>query len=294
MKGATQAAVSDAGTEETGPSEFVLSEPDFRRICALVRERSGIALSDAKRQMVYGRLVRRLRALGLEGFSEYVQLLESGDPRELEEFINAITTNLTAFFRENHHFEYLAQDLLPSIASRVRSTGRLRIWSSACSTGEEPYSIAIVLKEQQELLGRADVKVLATDLDSNVLATAAAGRYPAERIRQVSAARVAAYFQRGTDAQRDIIQVVPAVRQMITFKRLNLTHEWPMRGPFDAIFCRNVVIYFDLETKRALFERMARLQPPGAILFLGHSENLYRISDAYELIGRTIYRRRSD
>ncbi len=279
---------------EDGVSEFVLTDAEFTRICELVREQSGIALTAAKRQMVYGRLVRRLRALQLSGFAEYVQLLERGDAGELQEFTNAITTNLTSFFREIHHFEFLADELLPSIAERVRATGRLRLWSSACSTGEEPYSIAMVLREQQQLLGRADTRILATDLDSNVLATAAAGSYPAERVQQLSPKRMAEFFRPGTGTREGTVQVAPSLQQLITFKQLNLMQEWPMRGPFDAIFCRNVVIYFDIETKRALFERMARLQPPGAILFLGHSENLYRISEQYELIGRTIYRRRGD
>lgn len=282
----------DMAAGADGAGEFLLSDADFSRICELVREQSGIALTEAKRQMVYGRLVRRLRALRLAGFGEYVQRLERGDQVELQQFTNAITTNLTSFFREIHHFEYLANELLPAIAERVRATGRLRIWSSACSTGEEAYSIATVLREQRELLGRADARILATDLDSNVLAIAAAGTYPAERVQQVAAKRVAEFFKAGP--RQGTVQVSPSLQQLITFKQLNLMHEWPMRGPFDAIFCRNVVIYFDVETKRALFERMARLQPPGSILFLGHSENLYRISEQYELIGRTIYRRRGD
>jgi len=290
MKGAVNLTVG-----EDGGREFVLTDAEFSRICELVRQQSGIALTAAKRQMVYGRLVRRLRALHLASFAEYLLLLERGTAGgELQEFTNAITTNLTSFFREVHHFEYLADELLPSIAEQVRTSGRLRIWSSACSSGEEPYSIAMVLRERQELLGRVDAKILATDLDSNVLATASAGIYPAERVQQLSAKRVAEFFKQGAGARQDSVQVLPALRQLITFKQLNLMHEWPMRGPFDAIFCRNVVIYFDIDTKRALFERMARLQPPGAILFLGHSENLYRISEQYELIGRTIYRRRSD
>jgi chemotaxis protein methyltransferase CheR len=277
-----------------GSSEFVLTDAEFSRICQIVREQSGIALTDAKRQMVYGRLVRRLRALRLANFAEYVQLLEAGEPVELQEFTNAITTNLTSFFREMHHFEYLGEQLLPEIAERVRAAGRLRIWSSACSTGEEPYSIAMVLRERQALLGRADVRILATDLDSSVLATAAAGVYPAERVQQMAPKRLAGFFKAGSGASAGSVRVSPSLQQLIAFKQLNLMHEWPMRGPFDAIFCRNVVIYFDIETKRALFERMARLQPAGAILFLGHSESLYRISERYELIGRTIYRRRSD
>lgn len=280
---------------EEGGTEFVLTDAQYGRICELVYEQSGIALTPAKRQMVYGRLVRRLRALRLPGFTDYLRLLECGDAGgELQEFTNAITTNLTAFFRESHHFDYLGAELLPEIAERVRASGRLRIWSSACSTGEEPYSIAMVLRERQELLGRADCKILATDLDSNVLTTASAGVYPPERVRPLSPGRLAGFFAPCGGARAGSFQVAPALRQLITFKQLNLMHEWPMRGPFDAIFCRNVVIYFDIETKRALFERMAQLQPPGSILFLGHSESLYRISERYELIGRTVYRRRGD
>ncbi|HEY3808631.1 MAG TPA: protein-glutamate O-methyltransferase [Steroidobacteraceae bacterium] len=279
---------------EQGSAEFVLTDAEFARICVLVREQSGIALTEAKRQMVYGRLVRRLRALRMTDFADYVRLLERGDAVELQEFTNAITTNLTSFFREIHHFEYLAQELLPELAPRLRDRGRLRIWSSACSTGEEPYSIAMVLREQQELLGGVDTKILATDLDSNVLATASAGSYPADRVQQMDPKRVAQFFRGSTGVKPGQVQVSPLLQQLITFKQLNLMHEWPMRGPFEAIFCRNVVIYFDIETKRVLFERMARLQPPGAILFLGHSENLYRISERYELVGRTIYRRRGD
>ena len=274
-----------------GTHEIVLTDGEFCRICQLVREHSGISLSDAKRQMVYGRLVRRLRALRLPNFAEYLQLLERGEPRELQEFTNAITTNLTSFFRESHHFEYLADELLPAIAPAARASGRLRIWSSACSTGEEPYSIAMVMRERHSLLGGVDAKILATDLDSTVLATADAGVYPAERLLQMAPSRVKEFFREGTGSFRGSVKVSAALRQLITFKQLNLMHDWPMRGPFDVIFCRNVVIYFDIETKRTLFRRMAAMQRPGAILFLGHSENLYRISDHYELIGRTIYRR---
>jgi chemotaxis protein methyltransferase CheR len=274
-----------------GSGDFTLTDTDFDRLCELVRVHTGIALSDAKRQMVYGRLVRRLRALKLASFADYVQLLEAADPLELQEFTNAITTNLTSFFREAHHFEYLAEHVLPGIAARTGGTGRLRIWSCACSTGEEPYSIAMVLREQRARLSGFDAKILATDLDSDVLATGAAGVYPADRLRGVSPARAAEFFKEGSGQNQGRVKVAATLRQLITFKQLNLMQDWPMRGQFDAIFCRNVVIYFDLETKRALFERMARLQTPGAFLFLGHSESLYRISEHYELIGRTIYRR---
>jgi chemotaxis protein methyltransferase CheR len=274
--------------------DFALSEPEFDRLRELVREHTGIALSEAKRQLVYGRLARRLRALGIESFAEYIQLIEAGDPAELEEFVNAVTTNLTSFFREPHHFDYLAREALPSIADRAAASYRLRIWCCAASTGEEPYSIAMVLREAQERLGGWDVKLLATDLDSAVLATGAAGVYAAERLQGMDPKRVARFFDKGSGAQAGKYRAREELRSLATFRQLNLMNEWPMRGPFDAIFCRNVVIYFDKATQRALFERMAALQRPGDLLFLGHSESLYRVSDRYELIGRTIYRRLED
>jgi chemotaxis protein methyltransferase CheR len=274
-----------------GAADFVLTDTQFHRIRALVREHTGIALSDAKRQLVYGRLSRRLRALKLESFGDYIELLERGVDTELEEFTNAITTNLTSFFREPHHLEYLANDLLPQIVARDTGVRRARIWCCAASTGEEPYSIAMVLREAAQLLTGFDVKVLATDLDSAVLATAAEGVYSADRLKSVSGSRASRFFQKGSGAQAGKFRVQDELRRLITFKQLNLMSEWPVRGPFDAIFCRNVIIYFDKDTQRTLFGRMAALQRPGDILFLGHSESLYRVSDKYELIGRTIYRR---
>jgi chemotaxis protein methyltransferase CheR len=277
-----------------GANDYVLTDTQFHRIRQLVREHTGIALSEAKRQLVYGRLARRLRALKLETFGEYIELLERGVAVELEEFTNAITTNLTSFFRESHHFDYLASDVLPKIVARDGGTRRARIWCCAASTGEEPYSIAMVLREAGDILNGFDVKLLATDLDSAVLATGAAGVYNAERLKSVSNARVSRFFRKGSGEHTGKFRAEDELRNLITFKQLNLMHEWPVRGPFDVIFCRNVIIYFDKETQRALFERMAALQRPGDMLFLGHSESLYRVSDKYELVGRTIYRRNAN
>jgi len=274
-----------------GIADFELTDAQFHRIRALVREHTGIALSDAKRQLVYGRLSRRLRALKLGSFREYLELLERGVANELEEFTNAITTNLTSFFREPHHFEYLATDVLPQIVARDAGVRRARIWCCAASTGEEPYSIGMVLREAAPLLRGFDIKVLATDLDSAVLATAANGIYNAERLTSVGSTRASRFFRKGSGAHAGQFRVQDELRNLITFKQLNLMQQWPVRGPFDAIFCRNVIIYFDKDTQRALFARMAALQRPGDILFLGHSESLYRVSDQYELVGRTIYRR---
>jgi chemotaxis protein methyltransferase CheR len=271
-------------------ADFTLSEAEFDRLRELVREHTGIALSDAKRQLVYGRLARRLRALKLATFAEYIGLIEAGESEELEEFTNAITTNLTSFFREPHHFDYLGQELLPALTRRTGAR-RMRVWCCAASTGEEPYSIAMVLREAAERLHGWDVKLLATDLDSKVLATGAAGIYTTERFQGMDRRRMERFFDQGCGAQAGRLRAREELRNLITFKQLNLMHEWPMRGPFDAIFCRNVVIYFDKDTQRALFERMAQLQRPGDFLFLGHSESLYRVSEHYELIGRTIYRR---
>jgi chemotaxis protein methyltransferase CheR len=275
-------------------TDFALSQPEFDRLRELVREHTGIALSDAKRQLVYGRLARRLRALKMDSFGEYIDLIEGGDPAELEEFVNAVTTNLTSFFREPHHFDYLAREALPAMVARGGGTNRMRIWCCAASTGEEPYSIAMVLREAETLLRGWDVKMLATDLDSAVLATGAAGVYAAERFQNMDPKRVARFFDKGTGAQNGKLRARDELRHLITFRQLNLMHEWPLRGPIDAIFCRNVVIYFDKATQRTLFDRMATLQRPGDLLFLGHSESLYRVCDRYELIGRTIYRRLED
>jgi chemotaxis protein methyltransferase CheR len=256
-----------------------------------VREHTGISLAESKRQLVYGRLARRLRARKFTSFSQYIKVLEGGEAAELEEFTNAVTTNLTSFFREPHHFEYLAQEMLPGVVARAGGKRRLRLWCCAASTGEEPYSIAMVLREAQGLLAGWDVKLLATDLDSNVLGHGHAGVYGRDRFTSMQGRRLSRFFAETDD---DKLTAADELRDLISFKQLNLMHEWPMKGPFDAIFCRNVIIYFDKETQRALFERMAMLQRPGDFLFLGHSESLYRVSDRYELIGRTIYRRLAD
>jgi chemotaxis protein methyltransferase CheR len=272
--------------------DFQLTQPEFDRLRELVREHTGIALAESKRQLVYGRLARRLRALKLNSFSEYIKVLERGEAAELEEFTNAVTTNLTSFFREPHHFEFLATEALPEMASRAAHR-RLRLWCCAASTGEEPYSIAMVLREAQALLAGWDVKLLATDLDSNVLGHGKWGVYARERFESMGSKRIARFFE-AVSGDEGKLSAADELRDVITFKQLNLMHEWPMKGPFDAIFCRNVIIYFDKDTQRMLFERMAALQRPGDFLFLGHSESLYRVSERYELIGRTIYRRVAD
>lgn len=270
--------------------EFAFGEDDFQALRMLVKSVTGIHLSDQKRELVYGRLTRRLRALQLRTFAEYRERLK-GDTQELAELCNAITTNLTSFFREPHHFQYLREHVLAPLAADPKGGGRLRIWSAGCSTGEEPYSIAMTVLETLPDPNRWDVRILATDLDSEVLERARRGIYPAERTAAVAPERLQRFFVERQEAGVACRQVAPQVAALVTFKQLNLIHPLPMKGPLDAIFCRNVVIYFDKETQRELFARIARLQRPGDLLFLGHSESLFKVCDSYGLIGKTIHRR---
>ncbi len=278
----------EAEAVREAPGAQVLGEAEFRYIARLVAERTGIVLHEGKRELVYSRLSRRLRRLGLSSFAAYCRRLKGGDEEEISELINAITTNLTAFFREPHHFEYLAREALPALTAG-RPAGTLRAWSAGCSTGEEPYSLAMVLAEA--LPPGWDWRILATDLDTEVLAQAEAGIYPMERIGPVSEARRRRFLVRGRGPRAGQVRVVEELRRRIVFRRLNLVEPWPVRGPFDLIFCRNVVIYFDKATQRRIFEGFAARQRPGAFLFIGHSETLYGVSRAYERVGNTVYRR---
>jgi chemotaxis protein methyltransferase CheR len=271
--------------------EFVFGDKDFEALRKLVKELTGINLSDQKRELVYGRLARRLRALHLRTFAEYRDLLASDGGREIAELCNAITTNLTSFFREAHHFDYLREQVLQARAADRNRSRRVRIWSAGCSTGEEAYSLAMTVMEALPDLRFWDVKILATDLDSDVLARAQRGIYAADRVRTLGPQRLARFFveRRGRDGP--CYEVTPELAGLITFKQLNLMHSLPMKGPLDVIFCRNVVIYFDKDTQRELFTRVAYLQRPGDLLFLGHSESLFKVSESYTPIGKTVYRR---
>jgi chemotaxis protein methyltransferase CheR len=271
--------------------EFVFGNEDFEALRKLVKELTGINLSDQKRELVYGRLARRLRALHLRTFAQYRDLLASDGGREIVELCNAITTNLTSFFREAHHFDYLREQVLQARAADRHGSRRLRIWSAGCSSGEEAYSLAMTVAEAIPDLRSWDIRILATDLDSDVLARAQRGVYPADRIRTLTPQRRARFFieQRGRDGP--YYEVTPELAALITFRQLNLMHPLPMKGPLDAIFCRNVVIYFDKDTQRELFARITRLQRPGDLLFLGHSESLFKVSESYTPIGKTVYRR---
>jgi chemotaxis protein methyltransferase CheR len=268
--------------------EYPLSNAEFEQIRELVRQHTGIALAESKRELVYSRLTRRLRQLRQRSFRDYIVLLEDADSPELEEFTNAITTNLTSFFRETHHFDHLTNSALPEIEKRNAATRRLRIWSAGCSTGEEPYSLAITLQESMQRFKGWDVRILATDLDSRVLAYASTGDYPTERFERMPTAQRRRWF---IDRPSGLCTAKPELKSMIAFRRLNLMHSWPFQGPFDIIFCRNVVIYFDKETQRQLFGRMAQIQRVGDHLCIGHSESLFKVCELYERVGKTIYKR---
>lgn len=273
---------------------YSITDEELHLFQDLVRREAGISLADSKRQLLVARLSRRLRALGLHTFTEYHAYLmkpETGGDERLR-MLDCITTNKTDFFREKHHFDYLRDTVLPQIARRSTHGGlkRLRIWSAACSTGEEPYSIAITLRS---VLGNAagwDIRILASDLDTTVLATAEKGIYAAERIQALPDAVKHAHFLRGKGPSEGFVRVRPELQQMITFRRINLIEpSWPIRSQFDVIFCRNVVIYFNRETQKTLFTRMSHQIRPEGVLFVGHSENLFWMRDVFEVLQPTIY-----
>lgn len=269
--------------------EFEYTRADFDVLRNISNSHSGIIVTDDKFDMFYSRLSKRIRMLGLANFKEYCQYLKDNEENEFTEFINAITTNLTAFFRENHHFEYVKNIIIPELLKRNHGTKEIKVWSAGCSTGEEPYSIAMTLLEN--IPSNWHVKILATDLDTNVLQTAANGVYSNDRISGLSTARQKRWFKKGKGANSHKVKVKPELQEIIRFKQLNLMVEWPMRGYFDFIFCRNVIIYFDRNTKESLVNRYSALLATGSHLLIGHSESLHQIKTDFDLIGNTIYRK---
>lgn len=262
--------------------EVTLSDADFSRISRLIHDRAGIVLARHKREMVYSRLARRVRDKGFNCFSDYLSLLErNANGPEWEVFINALTTNLTAFFREAHHFELLEEFLL-------HRKPPIRIWCAAASTGEEPYSIAMVLSE---VYGeRADVRIIATDVDTGALAKAQEAVYPLLHVTKLGKARQRRFFHRGRGSREGLARIRPEVAALVDFQPLNLVaREWAVRGPFDAIFCRNVMIYFDHPTQTKILERFAPLLKRDGLLFAGHSENFTYLTKAFQLRGQTVY-----
>jgi chemotaxis protein methyltransferase CheR len=280
-------SVAEQRLQQASPArEFDYTHADFERIRGLIYQKAGIALSAQKEDMVYSRLARRLRAYGLNRFSDYLGQLEAGGPEEWEVFVNALTTNLTSFFREAHHFEMLAAQM------QQAGTGRpFRIWCSAASTGEEPYSIAITAVEA---FGSwtPPVTILASDLDTNVLKHAEAGIYGAERIEKMEGERVRRFFLRGTGKQQGSVRVRPELQAFLKFQRINLLDGgWPVKGDLDAIFCRNVMIYFDKPTQYDILAKFKPLLRTQGLLYAGHSESFMHASDLFRPLGRTVYER---
>lgn len=275
--------IEKSTTDVQNDREFDFTNNDFSRVRKLIYQHAGISLSEAKSDMVYSRIGRRLRTVGFDSFKTYLDNLENeNNPEEWEAFTNALTTNLTSFFREEHHFPILAEHLI-SLKKPIR------IWCSAASTGEEPYSIAMTACEAFGTM-KPPVEIIATDIDTNVLATASRGVYPYERVSKLSEQRRKQFFQKGTGAQEGSVRVRNELRSLITFEQLNLLDDqWTLGEPFDAIFCRNVMIYFDKPTQTKILSHFVPLMKSHAILFAGHSENFLYVSNDFHLRGKTVY-----
>jgi chemotaxis protein methyltransferase CheR len=265
--------------------EFAWSDRDFDRVRTLIYQRAGIDLQAGKHAMVYSRLSRRLRETGHSSFTEYLSWLEHTDGAEWQEFVNALTTNLTSFFREQHHFEILSELL------RTRPAGPWSVWCNAASTGEEPYSIVMTAFESMSNPGK--FRLSASDIDSKVLAHAASGVYRGDALKGLSQAQLQKFFLRGKNGNAGLVRVRPELRAAIDFLSVNLIRDdWPFKEPFDAVFCRNVMIYFDAPTQRRVLERIHQVMKPGGMLFVGHAENFSDSRDLFTLRGKTVYERR--
>ena len=269
---------------ETGVREFNFSNADFERVRKMIYQHAGISLAPVKQDMVYSRLARRLRATGIATFGAYLDMLERGNDEEWERFVNSLTTNLTSFFREPHHFPIFADCL-----KKIGTSRPIRIWCSAASTGEEPYSIAITVAETFGA-NTSHVSIIASDLDTNVLATAERGVYPVERVEKIGAERLRRFFLKGTGSKEGFVAVRPEIRRMVEFKRINLLEpNWPVKGPLDVIFCRNVMIYFDKPTQYKILSRFVPLMQPEGLMFAGHSESFLHAADLFKSLGKTVY-----
>ena len=263
--------------------EFVFTQADFEQVRKLIYEHAGISLSTAKQDMVYSRLARRLRDRNLRTFGDYLALLRRGDRLEWEQFVNSLTTNLTSFFREPHHFPILGAHL-----KKIQGKSSIKIWCCAASTGEEPYSIAMTVVETFNSFN-VPVSIFASDLDTSVLATAAKGVYAGDRVDRLSPARLARFFVKNANGAGSF-SVRPELRRLVSFQRVNLLEPlWGVRGPLDAIFCRNIMIYFDKPTQHKILERFVPLMDSRGLLFAGHSESFLFASELFRLQGKTVY-----
>jgi chemotaxis protein methyltransferase CheR len=270
-------------SREPDQKEFLFTSADFERIRAMLYKHSGIKLNDSKMDMVYSRLARRLRANGLKTFQDYLSRVEKQEDGEWEVFINSLTTNLTAFFREPHHFPLLKTHVL-SLRKRP-----LRLWCSAASTGEEPYTIAMSMVEAFGNY-KPPVEIIATDIDTNVLNKAKAGVYQMDRVEKLPQETLKRFFLKGSGSNANQVKVRKELCDLISFRQLNLLDsQWPINGLFDVIFCRNVMIYFDKDTQYKILKRFAPMMEPHGLLFAGHSESLHHASDLFKLRGQTVY-----
>ncbi|TFF22991.1 chemotaxis protein [Jiella endophytica] len=289
-----------AGATKLGNGEFPMTENDFATIAKLLYEDAGIYLADTKATFVYSRLSKRLRALGLQSFRDYCELVQDhSQTTERMAMLASLTTNVTHFFREMHHFDHLREELLPPLLAEAKRGGRVRIWSAGCSIGHEPYSIAMTILQVLPNAAEYDVKILASDIDPNVVATGRAGVYAAGALESVPADLRRKWFRpsadggsRGLAATEMLYEVADPLRDLVAFRELNLNGEWPMRGQFDAIFCRNVTIYFDQPTRERVWKRFTERLLPHGVLFIGHSERVTGPAlETVEFQGNTSYRK---
>ena len=270
----------------------VLDGAAFSRVARIALDAAGLSIPESKRAMVQSRLSRRLKVTGHKDFSSYLHFVESGGADdELENLVSALTTNVSHFFREEHHYKTVREDILPKLLVAARNGGRVRFWSAGCSTGQEPYTLAMILSDAEPKVSEMDVKILATDIDLKVLSTAKSGRYDERQVASVPTEFRSRYFSQVECDGDPILEVSDRLRALVSFRQLNLMQTWPMSGTFDAIFCRNVVIYFSEETQLTLWPRFNRSLAPGGYFFLGHSE---RIQDpgkhGFETVGVTTYK----
>lgn len=269
--------------------EYPFTKSNFDQIATFLRDRTGISLNEAKAALVYSRLAKRLRLLGIDSFDEYCGFVESPDGvSEQHEMVNALTTNVTRFYREPHHFDHLRSEVAPPLIQAAKQGRRVRLWSAACSSGEEPYSMSLTLLDVASDIERYDVKILATDIDAKIIARARQGIYRDEMVDPIPAAIRDRWLVRERQADAKSWRVKEAVRSLVTFNELNLIGVWPMRGQFDVIFCRNVAIYFEEDTQALIWRRFRDVMAPDARLYIGHSERID--VPGFESAGLTIYK----
>lgn len=272
--------------------EFAYTEQNFEYLRRLAAEHAGVVLNNDKFEVIYARLVKRLRVLKLHDFNAYCHLLRTNNDMEINCFIGAVTTHVTHFFREPHHFDFLARECLPQLVKQKERTHKIRILSAGCSTGKEPYSIAMVLKENIPMLSQWDIKIIGVDIDSESLTQAKAGIFSEDQQGSLSELRIQKWFYKDATVPKGFMKIRPDLERLVEYKVVNLAKDkWPLYDTFDIIFCRNVVIYFDQELQSKVFNKFADIMSPDGILIIGYSEMLYKICDRFQNIGRTIYKK---